>query len=136
MDPSKPLLAMIAVLAGGLTFIAYNHMTAAEGNVHYGMIPDKHKLIAYSKIACRKAIQLKLNAEVATPSSIRSDDVHFVELSWDTQRDTSKRITCRYEAEKGVTDLSIDGKSLGAVSVDIGAIHAPGSAGEKRGGHY
>lgn len=139
MDNTKPILALIAILAGGLLFVAYSHISPAEGNAQYGMMLDKHKLIHYAQGMCTKAIHTKLNATVYEPSSIRSNDIRFVELTWDTQKDTSRRISCRYEAEKGLTELAIDGKPLGPVSVDISedsAARAPGTQAGKHWGHW
>jgi hypothetical protein len=138
MDITKPFFAFVLVGISGLLLILYNRL-APESNEGYGMMVSNHQINTYAREACLKALRGKLDESLHMPSEIQYETQGSVSLSWKPGKDTAHAVSCRYEISRGVTDVSIDGVSLGAVSVDISddpAARAPGALMEKHWGHW
>jgi hypothetical protein len=137
VNNSKTALIFLGVLAGGLLLVAYQRLSPDLENSNYGGIMDRHKLNNYAQGMCSKAIRAHLDVSLHMPTDIENDDGH-VQLVWKKSADMTHDIRCRYEQGKGITQLEIDGKPLGAVTVDISedpGARAPGALVEKHWGH-
>ncbi|MDD5036063.1 MAG: hypothetical protein PHE55_15035 [Methylococcaceae bacterium] len=138
MDYTKPAFAFIGVMIVGFLLVAYNRIAPPEGG-EYGLILTGHQLSSYAREVCLKATQGKTGGPLYAPVEQLGEGNRPVELHWKPTQETPHSITCRYEQGKGVTEITIDGTSIGPVSIDINqdsSTHAPGSLVEKHWGHW
>jgi hypothetical protein len=61
---------------------------------------------------CVKAAKQHVNADFAFPSDSASDGKTFTTLTWKGDEKTFKTVVCKYEKDKGVTTLIIDGETI------------------------
>lgn len=139
MDNSKIMMIFLGVLAGGMLLVAYNRLTPELENSNYGGIMDRHKLNNYAQGICSKAVRSQQDIPLYTPTKIEEVNNGQAQLTWRKSAGAPLDVVCRYEEGKGIMQLEIDGKQLGAVKADISTdpgANAPGALTEKHWGHW
>jgi hypothetical protein len=119
-DYTKPIIAFILVLAGGLAFFISGKFAPPEGNSQYGAIIDYQKLGGYAREVCLKALRDKLQTRLYSPSETVGDGKSYVILSWKPTMESPHAVDCRYEQARGITEIVVDGKPLALQNIDIG----------------
>ena len=133
MDHTKTVFAFIGFMLAGFLVLFFGRM-AEEDKGEYGAILTNYQLNTYARENCIKAAKPKLGTTLYMPSETKVDGAGAVVLSWNASPESPHAVACRYEQGKGVTEVKIDGASIGPVSIDISddpAGHAPGAWVEK-----
>ncbi len=141
MDHTKTLFAFFGIGIAGLMFFASGHLfpTEAEGVGQYGAMLTHYQLNAYAKEACLKAAKTRVATPLYTPAETRIGVDGSMELRWTPTAETPQAVTCRFAPEHGVSELIVDGRSFGAVGVDMreeSARPEEGIKAEKHWGHW
>lgn len=137
MDHTKTVFAFIGVMITGFLVIFFGRMTE-EDNGQYGKMLTNYQIHTYARESCVKATRGKLNQTLYMPAEIKAGGSNSVVLNWNPSAESPHAVTCRYEQGKGVSEVIIDGVSIGPISIDISddpASHAPGAWVEKHWGH-
>jgi hypothetical protein len=137
MDHTKTIFAFIGLMVTGFLVIFFGRM-AGEDQGEYGMMLINYQLNTYARENCVKAAKSKLQAPLYMPSATQPESTSAVVLTWNATPDSPHAVACRYEQGKGVTEVKIDGVSIGPIGIDISddpAAHAPGAWVEKHWGH-
>ena len=137
MDHTKTVFAFIAFMLAGCLIIFFSR-AAEEDKGEYGMMLTNYQLHTYARENCAKAARPKLAAPLYMPSASKPEGAAAVVLSWDASAASPHRVVCRYEQGKGVTEVLIDGASIGPTGIGISddpAAHAPGAWVERHWGH-
>jgi hypothetical protein len=133
MDHTKTVFAFIGFMLVGFLIIFFGKMSE-EDTGEYGMMLTSYQLNTYARENCVKAAKPKLNTPLYMPSETKMENAGAVVLGWNASPESPHAVTCRYEQGKGVTEVKIDGISIGPISIDISddpAGHAPGAWVEK-----
>ncbi len=137
MDHTKTVFAFIGFMLTGFLVIFFGRMSE-EDNGKYGQILTNYQTNTYARENCAKAARSKLSQPLYMPTESKTEGASTVVLSWNPTAESPHAVSCRYEQGKGVTEVKIDGVSIGPVSIDISddpASHAPGAWVEKHWGH-
>ena len=137
MDHTKTVFAFIGFMLGGFLVIFFGRMSE-EDKGEYGQLLVNYQIHTYAREKCSKAVRTKLTQPLYMPTETKAEGANAVVLIWTSSPESPHAVICRYEQGKGVTEVKLDGVSIGPISIDISdnpASHAPGAWVEKHWGH-
>lgn len=119
MDSTRVFFVFMGFMAAGFLLLVYNRANP-HGDANYSIMLSSNQSNAYVRENCIKAAQDKVGTPLYLPTETRNDGASHVEMVWQATKDNPHTVVCRYEQGKGVSEVKIDGASIGAVSIDTG----------------
>ncbi|HWP00613.1 MAG TPA: hypothetical protein VNL74_08320 [Methylococcus sp.] len=124
----KFFYGFIGVMVVGFLIVYFSRETEQD-KVGYALLTTGNMLNTYARDACGKAGEEKAGTRLYNPSDSQSDGNSYVHLTWKYTHNGEHTLTCRYEKDKGITEMTLDGAPISEVSVDLGSGGSSGSAG-------
>lgn len=134
-EATKLIYGFVGVMIVGFGIVYFSKETEQD-KAGQALLMSGNMLNAYARESCTQAGEAKAGTRLYMPSETQSDGNSYVSLTWNYTNNGDHVLTCRYEREKGIAEMTLDGVPVGNISVDRGADAPSRAANDKRGtGH-
>ncbi|WP_333688333.1 hypothetical protein [Methylococcus capsulatus] len=131
---TKLIYAFVGIMIVGFGIVYFSKETEQD-KVGQALLMSGNMLNTYARESCTQAGEAKAGTHLYMPSESQSDGNSYVSLTWNYTNNGDHVLTCRYERDKGITEMTLDGAPIGNVSVDRGADAPSRAAGAANGKH-
>ena len=128
---TKLIYGFVGVMIVGFGIVYFSKETEQD-KAGQALLMSGNMLNAYARESCTQAGEAKAGTRLYMPSETQSDGNSYVSLTWNYTNNGDHVLTCRYERDKGITEMTLDGAPVGNVSVDRGADAPSRAANGKR----
>jgi hypothetical protein len=108
---STLFFGFIGVMAVGFLIVAFSGKSEHQ-RIGEAMIMSANTLNVHARDKCAEEAESRIKTELYTPTESASDGITYVQLGWKGNDPNYQEVSCRYEKDKGVTELVIDGKKV------------------------
>ncbi|MDD2768236.1 MAG: hypothetical protein PHT19_05855 [Methylococcus sp.] len=130
---TRLIYAFVGIMVIGFGIVYFSKESDQE-KVGQALLMSGNMLNTYARDSCTQAGESKAGTHLYMPTESQSDGNSYVNLIWNYTNNGDHTLTCRYERDKGITELTLDGVAVGNVSIDRsadGAARAGGAANAK-----
>lgn len=131
---TKLMYAFIGIMAIGFGIVYFSKETDQD-KVGQALLMSGNLLNTYARDSCTQAGENKAGTHLYMPSESQSDGNSYVYMIWNYTHNGDHTLTCRYEKDKGITEMTFDGAPVTNVSVDRGSDATSRNAGASSGKH-
>lgn len=108
---TKLIIAFFAVIIVGFIIVAFSEKSEEE-KLGEAFVRNVGLLNKFAQDKCTAAVKEHTGAQVYSPSDSASDNETYVTLTWKGSQGAFDTAVCKYEKDKGITRLAIDGKTV------------------------
>jgi|APFre7841882724_1041349.scaffolds.fasta_scaffold08439_3 hypothetical protein len=101
----------LGVMVVGFLIVAFSGKSEHQ-KMGEAMIMSANMLNVHARDKCAEEAERRIKTELYTPSESASDGITYVQMVWKGNDPNYKEVSCRYERDKGVMELVVDGKKV------------------------